>query len=88
MLLRTLPLITALTILPGAALAGEDVPLESLPPAAKATVLREVKGGQILDLERDVERGKVIFEVEFVESGQKWEIKVAEDGTLLSRHPD
>lgn len=88
MLLRTLPLIAALTILPGAALADEDVPLDSLPPAAKATVLREVKGGQILDVERDTKRGKVVFEVEFVEGGKNWEIHVAEDGTLLSRRPD
>jgi hypothetical protein len=88
MRLRTLPIITLLLALPGSALADDDVTLDSLPAPVKATVQREVKGGQILDLERDTKQGKVVFEVEFVEGGKNWEIHVAEDGKLLNKRPD
>ncbi len=90
MRLRTLPIIALLLASPAVALADDDddVTLDSLPPPVKATVQREVKGGQILDLERDTKQGKVVFEVEFVEGGKYWEIHVAEDGKLLNRRPD
>lgn len=70
------------------AFAGEDVPFESLPPAVKATVLREVKGGKILEIERDKKRGQPIYEVEFLDGGVKWELHIALDGTLLQRRED
>lgn len=87
MRLRTLPLVALLLAAP-AAFAGQDVPFDALPPPVKATVQREVKNGQILDIERETKRGKVVYEVEFVDGGQEWEIHVAEDGTLLKRRPD
>jgi len=68
--------------------AGEDIGFEALPAAVKATVQREVKGGQILEVERDQKKGKPIFEIEFLEAGVKWELHVAPDGTLLSRKED
>jgi hypothetical protein len=86
---RTIPIFALLVALPGVALADDDdVTLNQLPPPVKATVQREIKGGQILDLERDTKQGKVVFEVEFVEGGKNWEIHVAEDGKLLNRRPD
>jgi hypothetical protein len=89
MRLRTLPLIGLLLTLPVTALANDDdVSLDAVPPPVKATIQREVKGGQILDLDRDTKQGKVVYEVEFVDAGKNWEIHVAEDGKLLSRRPD
>ena len=85
---RTLPIVTLLLALPGIALADDDVSFDSLPAPVKATVQREVKGGQILDLERDTKQGKVVYEVEFVDAGKNWEIHVAEDGKLLHRRQD
>jgi uncharacterized membrane protein YkoI len=70
------------------AFAGENITLEQLPPAVKATVQREVKTGQILEIERDQKKGQPIFEVEFLDAGVKWEIHVAPDGKLLSRKED
>lgn len=69
-------------------LAGEDVAFESLPAPVKTTVLREVKGGEILDIEKDMKRGKVVYEVEFLDGKIEWEIHVAPDGTLLKRKED
>ena len=88
-ILRTVSLVTLLLGAPGAALADDDdVSFESLPSAVQTTVQREVKGGQILDIERDTKQGKVVFEVEFVDAGTYWELHVAEDGKLLSRRQD
>ena len=66
----------------------DDVSLEELPPAARETVVREVQGGEILEIERDIERGAVVYEVEFRLDAVKYELDVAEDGTLLRRHRD
>ena len=68
--------------------AGEDLTLEQLPAAVRATVERETKGGQITDIERDREAGKTIIEVEFILDGKSYELDVAEDGTLLERRLD
>jgi hypothetical protein len=68
--------------------AGENVRLEQLPPAVKDTVQREVKTGQILEIERDQKQGRPIYEVEFLDAGVKWEIHVAPDGKLLTRKED
>jgi len=70
------------------ALADVEVAVEELPEAARHTVVREVKGGQILEIERDDEHGQTVYEVEFVESSIKYEIDVAPDGGLLRRHRD
>lgn len=77
---------TLLTALPSH--AGTDLTLEQLPANVRATVERETKGGQITDIERDREAGKVIYEVEFTLDGKSYELDVAEDGALLERRLD
>ncbi len=72
----------------GASHAGEDLTLEQLPAAVRTTVERETTGGQITDIERDREAGKVIYEVEFTLNGKSYELDVAEDGALLERRLD
>ena len=78
----------ATTVLAAPSWAGTDVTLEQLPAPVRATVDRETKGGQITDIERDREAGKVIFEVEFRLDGKEYELDIAEDGTLLERRLD
>jgi uncharacterized membrane protein YkoI len=75
--------------LPATVLADEDLTLEQLPEPVRQTALREVKDGTITDIEREIERGVAIYEVEFTEkSGTKLELDIGEDGTLLRRHRD
>lgn len=86
---RTLALVFAITVAPATALAGEEVPFDSLPAPVKATVQREVKNGQILEIERETKQGKLLYEIDFRDANAvKWEIDVAPDGTLLSREQD
>lgn len=72
----------------GAGERKDDVAFEDLPPAVQETVTREVGEGEIEDIERDLELGEVVYEVEYVVDQQDYEIEVAEDGTLLSRLKD
>jgi hypothetical protein len=69
----------------GRALAGEDVAFESLPAPVQQTIAREVGSGQVKEIERDWERGRVVYEVEYLQGDVEWEIDVGEDGALLER---
>jgi hypothetical protein len=84
----TVTLLPAALLFPALSYAGQDVPLDQLPPAVRATVDRETSGGQITDIERDNEQGKVIYEVEFTSGGKEYELDIAEDGKLLERRLD
>jgi uncharacterized membrane protein YkoI len=77
-----------LLALPARALADVHVTLEELPAAVRETAKREVGTGTIVDIERETERGVTLYEVEFIEQGKKYELDIAEDGTLLRRHRD
>lgn len=75
-----------LTLVARAAPEGEEeVTLDQVPAAVKATILKEAAGGKITEIERETKKGKTIYEAEFILDGDEIEIKVAPDGTLLSR---
>lgn len=74
--------------LPASAWADVEMTFEELPEPVRETAKREVRGGTIVDIERETERGATIYEVEFIEQGKKYELDIAEDGTLLRRHRD
>jgi uncharacterized membrane protein YkoI len=78
----------AASALPASVLADVNMTLEELPAAVRETAKREVRDGTITDIERETERGAVVYEVEFIEQGKKYELDIAEDGTLLRRHRD
>jgi len=68
--------------------AGKNVPLEQLPAPVRATIERETAGGQIKEIEQDHEGGQLIYEVEFTQGGQQFELDIAADGKLLERRLD
>jgi hypothetical protein len=70
------------------AFAGELVMMRDLPPAAKATVEHEAKGGVITEIEKDEKKGKTFYEVEYSKDGVKREIKVSQTGAVIERHKD
>ncbi|MCP4249186.1 MAG: hypothetical protein GY778_19250 [bacterium] len=63
----------------------EQVTLEEVPAAVKATILKESAGGKITEIERETQNGKTTYEAEFLLNGQEVEIEIAPDGTLLGR---
>jgi uncharacterized membrane protein YkoI len=63
----------------------EKVTLDQVPAAVKATILAEAAGAKIKEIERETKDGEIIYEAEFMVDGEKVEIAIAPDGTLLSR---
>ncbi|MBN2376289.1 MAG: PepSY-like domain-containing protein [Sedimentisphaerales bacterium] len=83
--------ILALSVVAGTELLSQDdeeVSLDAVPAAVKATILEEADGAEVKEVEKEVEDGKVVYEADIVVDGQEVEVKVAEDGTLLSREID
>lgn len=73
---------------PGLAAADDEITFEELPEPVRKTVEVEVKDSQIVEIEREIERGETVYEVEFIQDGIKYELDIAPDGTLLRRHRD
>ena len=63
----------------------EQVSLDKVPAAVKATILKESAGGKIAEIERETKNGKTIYEVEVLIDGKEIELKIAADGTLLGK---
>ncbi len=59
--------------------------LDQVPAAVKATILREAGKNKIEEIEKETRGGKRIYEAEWVVGDEEIEIKVASDGTLLSK---
>ncbi len=66
----------------------QTVKIDQLPAAVKATLMKEADGGKIKEVEKDVENGKTTYEADVVIKGQEWEVKIAEDGKLISKQKD
>ena len=84
-----LGVVSTLAFASWAAQEGEErVTLDQVPAAVKATILEEAAGAKITEIERETKNGKTVYEAEFLLNGQEIEIKVAPDGTLLSREAE
>jgi uncharacterized membrane protein YkoI len=66
----------------------EEVTLDQVPAAVKATILKESAGGKITEIERETKHGKVTYEAEFIINGREVEIEIAPDGTILGRETE
>jgi hypothetical protein len=62
------------------------VSIEQVPPAVRATLQQQAPGITTVDKESD--NGKVVYEADAMIGGQNYEIKVAEDGKLISKKVD
>lgn len=64
------------------------VSIDQVPSAVKATLLKEAEGAPITQVDKETEKGKVIYEADAKINGKNYEIKVAEDGSLISKTID
>jgi hypothetical protein len=55
-----------------------------MPPAAQKTVQENIGNGNIISVSKDDEEGEVSYEVNFTKDGQPRDLRVGEDGRLLS----
>ena len=65
---------------------GVAVKFEDLPQVVQTTFKEESRGATIATVEKEVEKGATVYEAENVEiRGKKYDIEVAEDGTLIEK---
>jgi hypothetical protein len=81
-------LATSAVLAAAATVLADEVKIDQVPAAVRATIERETRGGRVHEIERSTKRGARVYEVEFIRDNQKYEIHVGEDGTVLKHKPD
>ena len=66
----------------------EKVAFAQLPAAVQKTLNDEGKGNKIETADKESEDGKTVYEADVKIEGTNYEIKVAEDGSLISKKLD
>src|SRR5690349_10749358 len=62
----------------------QDVTLEQMSAPARATISKEIAGGHVDKITKEVERGKTVYDVEATVNGRHMEYLIADaDGALL-----
>ena len=61
---------------------------DQVPPAVQKTLTDEAKGQTIDTVDKEDHSGKIIYEADVKLNDKNYEIKVAEDGTLLVKKLD
>ena len=62
--------------------------IDQIPAAVKDTILEEADGTPVTDVDKETEDGKTTYEADAKIGKTNYEIKVAEDGTLISKKID
>ncbi len=73
----------------GPSMINARVKVEELPDPVKATldkfIADEAPGAEVEEIEKEVEDGKVVYEIELEVGDKDIELEIAEDGTLLEK---
>jgi hypothetical protein len=64
------------------------VQFSQVPQAVQTTLKEESHGATIATVDKETDEGKTIYEADVDIKGKNYEIKVAEDGTLISKKLD
>jgi uncharacterized membrane protein YkoI len=67
---------------------SEAVTIDEVPQAVKDTLLKEADGGTVEEIEKETEDGKTVYGADIVKDDKKFELKVDENGQLLSKEAD
>ncbi|MBA3685781.1 MAG: PepSY-like domain-containing protein [Planctomycetes bacterium] len=85
---RTTLLSTALLAIAGLAGAAESdgglIPIDQVPVEVRTAIEREAQGVPVTDIERDIEDGRVVYEVKVKQAGLDRRFTVAEDGSVVT----
>jgi hypothetical protein len=69
----------------GTAMAGTKVTEKDLPEPVRQAFDKEAKGATIIEVEKEMEDGKVFYEIDYRQGPMRGELEIAPDGTLLSK---
>jgi uncharacterized membrane protein YkoI len=62
--------------------------IDDVPAAVKTTIVKEADGTPVTSVDKETDDGKTVYEADAKINGTNYEIKVAEDGTLISKKID
>jgi uncharacterized membrane protein YkoI len=62
--------------------------IDQVPAPVRATLMREAPGATITTVDKEEDKGKVIYEADAMIGGKNWEIKVDADGKVISKRLD
>ena len=76
--------------LSGCAFYGERerdkvITMNDLPAAVRPLAEKEVAGGKIIEVEKEMEDGTIVYSITYDDAGKKMEIEYSEDGKLLTK---
>jgi len=76
--------------LSGCAIFGEEecdkvITMNDLPAAVKVPAEKEIGGCKVLEVEQEMEAGKVVYAITYDDAGTKMEVEYSPDGKLLSK---
>lgn len=56
-----------------------------VPQVVQAALAKEAEGGAVGTVEKEVKHGRTVYEADVTIKGKRYEISVAEDGTLIKK---
>ena len=62
---------------------AEKIPLDKVPKAIMDAIKGRFPGAEISSVEKEMEDGKIMYDVELKHQGRKYEMEIAESGTIL-----
>jgi len=62
--------------------------IDQVPATVKAALMREAPGATITTVDKEEDKGRVIYEADVMIGGKNWEIKVDADGKVISKRLD
>ena len=66
----------------------EEVSIDAVPPAVRATIVAQAQGNPIREVEIETKDGVMVYEAEVIIDGEETDILVAADGKLLGTEVD
>jgi hypothetical protein len=63
----------------------ENVTLDQIPAPVRTTIKRESAGGVVEEIQKETKQGQVKYEADIIVGGQKIDLEIAEDGSILER---
>lgn len=70
----------------GAPEKDEAVDMNSLPAAVQKTIKEKAKGGDIVKVEKENDKGKWNYEVHVTKNGKEWGFEVDKNGKYIGKH--
>jgi RNA polymerase sigma factor (sigma-70 family) len=67
--------------------SGLIIALDEVPPAVRTAIQTQTRESDIREIERKIDLGRTVYDIDFRDGQRMFEIRVREDGTLVWRKP-